>query len=101
MGNIGQVNYSASKAGVIGMTKTIAKELAQFNINVNVVAPGFIETEMTAAIPDKVKVQIIRQIPLQRTGKPENIAKTVKFLVSDDSNYITGQVIAVNGGVLV
>lgn len=99
-GNVGQVNYSASKAGVIGMTKTLSKELARFNISVNAVAPGFIETEMTAAIPDKLKTQMIRQIPLQRAGQPEDIAKLIKFLVSDDANYVTGQIIGCNGGLI-
>jgi len=98
MGNIGQVNYAASKGGVISVTKTLAKELAQYNINVNAVAPGFIETPMTDAVPDKVKKQFVNSIPLKRMGKPQDVAKVVKFLVSDDSAYITGQTIACNGG---
>ncbi|WP_186429333.1 3-oxoacyl-[acyl-carrier-protein] reductase [Clostridium sp. BSD9I1] len=97
-GNVGQVNYSTSKAGVIGMTKTLSKELARFNINVNAVAPGIIKTSMTDAIPEKVMEGMLKQIPLGKIGLPEDIAKLVKFLVSEDSNYITGQVIACNGG---
>jgi NAD(P)-dependent dehydrogenase (short-subunit alcohol dehydrogenase family) len=101
MGNIGQVNYAASKAGVIGMTKTLAKELAKFNINVNAVAPGFILTPMTEAVPDKVKDYLIKGIPLGRAGTPEDVANAVCFLVSGKSAYITGQVIACNGGMYV
>ena len=101
MGNIGQVNYAASKAGVIGMTKTLAKELARFNINVNAVAPGFILTPMTEAVPDKVKDHLIKGIPLGRAGTPQDVANAVCFLVSEDSAYITGQVIACNGGMVV
>lgn len=101
MGNIGQVNYAASKGGVISMTKTLAKELAQFNINVNAVAPGFIATPMTEAIPEKVRDYLIKQIPLSRAGTPEDIANTVGFLASDVSSYITGQVISCNGGMYV
>jgi 3-oxoacyl-(acyl-carrier-protein) reductase len=101
MGNVGQVNYAASKAGIIGMTKTLAKECARFNINVNAVAPGFIITPMTAEVPDKVKNMIKGNIPLNRFGKAEDIAKTVKFLVTEDSAYITGQVIACNGGLYI
>ncbi|MCD4719716.1 MAG: 3-oxoacyl-[acyl-carrier-protein] reductase [Desulfobacula sp.] len=98
MGNVGQVNYTASKAGVIGMTKTLAKELARYNINVNAVAPGFILTPMTKNIPDTVKQIILQSIPLGRPGKPEDVAKVVKFLSTDDSAYVTGQVISCNGG---
>jgi 3-oxoacyl-(acyl-carrier-protein) reductase len=101
MGNIGQVNYAASKAGVIGMTKTLAKELAKFNINVNAVAPGFILTPMTEAVPDKVKDYLIKGIPLGRAGTPADVAEAVSFLVSEKSAYITGQVIACNGGMYV
>lgn len=100
VGNIGQVNYSASKAGVIGMTKTLSKELAQFNVNVNAVAPGFIDTEMTADIPEKLREGAIRQIPLRRAGQPEDIAKLVGFLVSDESDYVSGQIIGCNGGMV-
>ena len=98
MGNAGQVNYTASKAGVIGMTKTLAKELARFNINVNAVAPGFILTPMTKDIPDTIKNVILQSIPLGRAGNPEDVANVVKFLCTDDSAYITGQVISCNGG---
>jgi len=101
MGNVGQVNYAASKAGIIGMTKTLAKECARFNINVNAVAPGFIITPMTADVPDKVKNMIKSSIPLNRFGKAEDIARTVRFLVTEDSAYITGQVIACNGGLYI
>jgi len=98
LGNVGQVNYTASKAGVIGMTKTLAKELARYNINVNAVAPGFIDTPMTQKIPDRVKDMILLTIPLGRAGKPEDIARVVKFLATEDAAYITGQVISCNGG---
>jgi len=101
MGNIGQVNYAASKAGVIGMTKTLAKELAKFNINVNAVAPGFILTPMTESVPEKVKEHLIKGIPLGRAGTPEDVAKAVCFLVSEDAAYITGQVLGCNGGMVV
>jgi 3-oxoacyl-(acyl-carrier-protein) reductase len=101
MGNVGQVNYATSKAGLIGMTKTLAKELARFNINVNAIAPGFINTPMTAQVPDKVKDKIKANIPLNRFGQPEDVAKGVKFLVSEESDYITGQVIACNGGLYI
>lgn len=98
MGNAGQVNYAASKAGVIGMTKTLAKELARYNINVNAVAPGFIDTPMTENIPEKLKNMILQGIPLGRPGSPQDVAKVVRFLSTDDSAYITGQVISCNGG---
>ena len=101
MGNIGQVNYATSKAGIIGMTKTLAKELARFNINVNAIAPGFIDTPMTAKVPDKVKNMIKASIPLNRFGQPEDVAKAVKFLASEESDYITGQVISCNGGLYI
>ena len=101
MGNIGQVNYATSKAGIIGMTKTLAKELARFNINVNAIAPGFIDTPMTSQVPDKVKNRIKASIPLNRFGQPEDVAKAVKFLASEESDYITGQVIACNGGLYI
>lgn len=97
-GNIGQANYAATKAAVIGMTKTLARELAVYNINVNAVAPGLIRTPMTDAIPDKVMAMMLDSIPLKRIGKPEDIANLVRFLASDDSSYITGQVIGCNGG---
>jgi 3-oxoacyl-[acyl-carrier protein] reductase len=99
MGNAGQVNYSASKAGVIGLTKTIAKEFAQRGINVNAIAPGYIETPMTEVLPEKVKEELKRLIPMERLGKPEDVAEAALFLVSEESNYITGHVLNVNGGI--
>ena len=98
MGNAGQANYSASKAGVIGLTKAAARELASRNINVNAIAPGFIETDMTEVLPDNVKESAVGNIPLGRFGKPEDIANAVAFLASPASDYITGQVISVDGG---
>lgn len=100
-GNIGQANYSASKAGIIGLTKTVAKELAQRGITVNAVAPGFIDTDMTAVLPDKVKEVMLSQIPLGRPGKPEDVAEAVAFLASEKASYITGQVIHVSGGMYI
>ncbi len=100
-GNIGQANYAASKAGIIGLTKTVAKELAQRGITVNAVAPGFIDTDMTAVLPDKVKEVILSQIPLGRPGKPEDVAEAVAFLASEKASYITGQVIHVSGGMYI
>ncbi|HOA19749.1 MAG TPA: 3-oxoacyl-[acyl-carrier-protein] reductase [Sedimentibacter sp.] len=97
-GNAGQVNYAASKAGVIGMTKSMARELGKKNILVNAVAPGFIKTEMTDKIPEDIKAVMLKNIPLQRLGQPEDIADCVEFLISDKASYITGQVISVNGG---
>lgn len=98
MGNSGQVNYSASKAGLIGMTKSMARELAKKNILVNAVAPGFIQTEMTDKIPEEIKMDMMKNIPLQRLGTPSDIADAVEFLISNKSSYITGQVLSVNGG---
>ena len=98
IGNAGQSNYSASKAGVIGFTKSVAKELASRGVTVNAVAPGFIETDMTAILPDKVKEALMQQIPMRHIGKPEDVSAAIKFLASDDASYITGQVIHVNGG---
>ena len=100
MGNAGQANYSASKAGLIGLTKSTAKELAARGITVNAIAPGFIETEMTRKLPEEVTGAYRDLTPLKRFGKPEDIAGTVAFLASDDAAFITGQVIAVNGGLL-
>ena len=100
MGNAGQANYSASKAGLIGLTKTMARELAPRNITVNAIAPGFIDTEMTRVLDEKIRDKLIEQIPLSRLGLPDDIAQSVFFLVSGRSSYITGQVINVNGGML-
>ena len=99
MGNAGQANYSASKAGVIGLTKTTAREFASRGINVNAIAPGYIVTPMTEALPEKAKEDLKRMIPMERLGQPEDVAQAVLFLVSEASNYITGQVINVNGGI--
>ena len=99
-GNAGQTNYSASKAGIIGFTKSLAKEVASRNILVNAIAPGFIETDMTSVLPDNVKESIYAQIPLKRMGNSKEIAKVVKFLASEDSSYITGQVINIDGGMV-
>ncbi|MBT0665797.1 3-oxoacyl-[acyl-carrier-protein] reductase [Geobacter pelophilus] len=98
MGNAGQANYCASKAGLIGLTKSNARELAKRNITVNAVAPGFIATAMTDALSEKVRGELTAQIPLERLGSPEDIANAVVFLAAENSGYITGQVIAVNGG---
>lgn len=99
-GNAGQSNYSASKAGIIGFTKSLAKELASRNILVNAVAPGYIETDMTRVLSDSVKENILNTIPLRKVGKAEDVANVVKFLASDESSYITGQVINIDGGML-
>lgn len=97
-GNPGQINYSASKAGIIGMTKSLAKELAGRNVRVNAVAPGFIDTDMTRKLPEKVRKELLNTIPLGKLGTCEDIANVVNFLVSDEARYITGQVISVDGG---
>ncbi len=99
MGNAGQANYAASKAGIIGLTKAIAREYAQRGINVNAIAPGYIETPMTEALSDKVKEDLKAQIPMARLGTPVDVANAIYFLVSDASSYITGQVLNVNGGI--
>jgi 3-oxoacyl-[acyl-carrier protein] reductase len=99
-GNAGQINYSASKAGVVGMTLTASKELAPRGVTVNAVAPGFIETPMTAVLNDKVKDGAIANIPLGRLGKPEDVANAVYFLASDEATYISGQVLVVDGGMI-
>lgn len=101
MGNSGQVNYAASKAGLIGLTKTLAKELARSGVLVNAIAPGFIDTEMTRSLPDKAKEQLLSLIPLKRAGTPADIAAACVFLASSDASYITGQVLRVNGGMYV
>ncbi len=98
MGNAGQLNYSSAKAGMIGLTKAAAKELASRNITVNAIAPGFIETDMTASLPEDVQKAYLGQIPLKRFGAVDDIAAAVAFLASDRAGYITGQVLAVNGG---
>jgi 3-oxoacyl-[acyl-carrier protein] reductase len=98
MGNAGQANYAASKAGLIGFCKSLAREVASRQVTVNVVAPGLVETDMTRAITDGAKADWAGQIPMGRMGTPEDIAAAVGFLASDDASYITGQVLAVNGG---
>ena len=100
IGNFGQANYAASKAGIIALTKTTAKELASRGICVNAVAPGFIQTEMTAKLPADIQQKLLTQIPLNRLGKPEDVAKLCLFLASSESDYITGQVIIIDGGMV-
>jgi len=100
MGNAGQANYAAAKAGVVGFTKATAKELASRNITVNAIAPGFITTDMTAVLSGDVKADLAKQIPLGRLGAPEDIAAAVLFLASDAAGYITGQTLAVDGGMV-
>ncbi len=100
MGNAGQVNYASSKAGLIGLTKSVAKEVASRNVQVNAVAPGYIETEMTANLSEEIKKGFLANIPSRQSGSPEDVARVVSFLVSPDSDYVTGQVIHVDGGLL-
>ncbi|HEX2251554.1 MAG TPA: 3-oxoacyl-[acyl-carrier-protein] reductase [Gemmatimonadales bacterium] len=100
-GNKGQANYAASKAGVIGLTKSVAKEYASRNILVNCVAPGFIETDMTASLPDEARASLLEEIALGRLGRPEDVAGTVLFLASDLAAYVTGQVLVVDGGMVI
>lgn len=100
MGNAGQANYVASKAGVIGLTKSLARELANRNIRANAIAPGFIETEMTDELADETKEELLKQIPLAMLGKPEDVARVVTFLASDAASYMTGQTLHVDGGMV-
>jgi 3-oxoacyl-[acyl-carrier protein] reductase len=100
IGNKGQANYAASKAGIIALTKTTAKELASRNINANAVAPGFIQTEMTAKLPEELRQEMLKLIPLGRMGTPSDVAKACAFLASEESDYITGQVLVVDGGMV-
>ncbi len=100
-GNAGQINYAASKAGIIGLTKSLAKELASRNINVNCIAPGFIKTKMTEALPEEVKKELLEKIPLKRLGEPEDVAQLVLFLAGNMSDYITGQTITIDGGMII
>ena len=100
MGNPGQANYAASKAGIIALTKTVAKELASRNVNANAVAPGFIQTEMTAKLPEDVKKKMLEAIPLAKLGTPQDVANICLFLASDEASYITGQVITIDGGMV-
>lgn len=99
-GNAGQANYASAKAGLLGLTKAVAKELASRNIRVNAVAPGFVETDMTAALPDAAKEDMLRSIPLGRAASADDVAKAVLFLASDEAGYITGQVLNVDGGMV-
>ena len=99
-GNAGQANYSASKAGVIGLTKTLAKELASRGVLVNAVAPGFIDTDMTKVLPESAREALLKLIPLSRLGSPDDVARAVLFLSSDLAGYITGQVLVVDGGMI-
>ena len=101
LGNAGQSNYAASKAGVIGLTKSVARELASRGICVNAVAPGFVETEMTAVLPEKTQEELKKQIPLGRAGQVQDIANAVAFLASPESDYITGQILSVDGGMAI
>ncbi|KXG43693.1 3-oxoacyl-[acyl-carrier-protein] reductase [Tepidibacillus decaturensis] len=100
LGNPGQANYVAAKAGVIGLTKTLAREFASRGITVNAVAPGFIETDMTASLKEEIRTQLLSQIPLARLGSAKDVAKVVRFLVSEDASYMTGQVLHVDGGMV-
>lgn len=98
MGNAGQANYASAKAGMIGLTKTVARELASRNITCNAIAPGFIETDMTAAMPEKILEEAVKAVPLKRVGRPEDVSRLAVFLLSDLAGYITGEVIRVDGG---
>lgn len=101
VGNVGQANYAAAKAGVVGMTKTFAKELASRGITVNAVAPGFVTTDMTKAIPEEAANKMLEAVPLRRAGRTEDIAKAINFLASDNASYITGEVLRVDGGLAI
>ncbi|MDY6038341.1 MAG: 3-oxoacyl-[acyl-carrier-protein] reductase [Eubacterium sp.] len=101
VGNVGQANYAAAKAGVVGMTKTFAKELASRGITVNAVAPGFVTTDMTKAIPEEAANKMLEAVPLRRSGRTEDIAKAINFLASDNASYITGEVLRVDGGLAI
>jgi 3-oxoacyl-[acyl-carrier protein] reductase len=100
VGNPGQANYAAAKAGIIGFTKAVAKEVASRNITANVIAPGFVDTEMTASLTDQQREEIVRIVALGRTGKPEDVAPAAVFLASDEAAYITGHVLTVDGGLV-
>jgi 3-oxoacyl-[acyl-carrier protein] reductase/2-hydroxycyclohexanecarboxyl-CoA dehydrogenase len=100
MGNVGQANYAAAKAGVVGLTRTAAKELARYQVTANAICPGFIDTAMTRAIPEQIREQQLQRIPLGRAGQPADVAAVVAFLASDEAAYVTGEVINVGGGYL-
>jgi len=100
MGNPGQANYASAKAGLIALTKSVAKELAKRNVQSNAIAPGYIQTDMTNALPDKVKEEVVKFVPLGRMGCPLDVAQAALFLASEESNYVTGQVLQVDGGML-
>ena len=97
-GNAGQANYAATKAGIIGLSRSLAKELARYGVRVNVVAPGYVQTDMTAVLPDRLRAEALTRIPLRRLGEPEDVADVVAFLAGDQSRYVTGQVLQVDGG---
>ncbi|MEM3684906.1 MAG: beta-ketoacyl-ACP reductase [Conexivisphaerales archaeon] len=101
LGNVGQANYSAAKAGVIGFTKTLSKELARYNITVNAVCPGFIDTPMTRAVPENIRQKFLDRIPMRRIGLPEDVANFVSLLVSEEASYVTGEVINISGGMTI
>jgi 3-oxoacyl-[acyl-carrier protein] reductase len=100
MGNAGQANYASAKAGVIGFTKAVAKELAPRGVRVNAVAPGFIDTQMTAKLPEKARDMLMAQIPMGKLGQPEDVATVIRFLAGPAAGYVTGQVIVVDGGMV-